>query len=474
MSEQLKADTSKRLVSLDAFRGITIAGMILVNHPGSWGHMYWPLGHADWHGWTPTDLIFPFFLFIVGVAMSFSFDKRLSLGQDRLRIFEQVVRRTILLYLLGSIMYGFRFSFQDGSVIVKHLRLIAPFVLGVVGVQLLFKDEPPLGLGKTPRERNIKIAAWGILAAAVLWFVLDFRFFDSTKLRMVGVLQRIAICYFLASIIMFYFGTRGRAVWAAALLIGYWLLIKFVQAPASYFELVQNAKDALALDPKAADANSLVALYKNSINVPVARPDGALGDWFDILLLKTHLYSERPDPEGLLSTLPAIASTLLGILTGAWLRGNRSGWAKVRGMVLAGVVLLVAGLLWNLDFPISKKLWSSSFVVLTTGLALLFLAFCYALIDLLGKRAWSVPFLVYGTNAILVYFAAHMISKCMGLARWTAADGTAWSVYGWLYKNLFVPWAGELNGSLAFALTYTILWCLLLVPLYRKKIFVKV
>ncbi len=430
--ESLLAPKKERLVSLDVFRGITIAGMILVNHPGSWGQIYKPLGHAEWNGWTPTDLIFPFFLFIVGVAMTFSFDRRIAKGQSRMRLFEHVARRAIILVMLGLTMYGF-----------PDIQLIGPFVLVIVGLWFLFAHEPPFGMGTTPRERNFKIIAWTLLIAALVYFIVDFRHFQETNLRVPGVLQRIGVAYFFASVVVLTCGLRGRIFWTAALILGYWAIIRLIPAPAG-------------------------------VELPAERQAHLLNEWIDVKLLGGHIYRERPDPEGILSTLPAIATTLAGVLTGMWLHSNRSPVERLTGLFVAANAAMVVGLCMDPFFPINKKIWSSSYVVFTAGLGLHFLAMCYWLIDIKGWQKWSKPFVVFGTNAILVFFAAHLTSKMMGRLRWELADGTTTSLYSWIYRNLFASWAGPLNGSLAFAITYVLLWLVILIPLYRKRIFLKI
>jgi len=463
MGEKLTAVKSERLVSLDVFRGITIAGMILVNHPGSWSNKYAPLGHAAWHGWTPTDLVFPFFLFIVGVAMTFSFDRRLAQGQSRLRLFEQVVRRTLILYFIGLIMYGF-----------PDWRLIGPYVLFIIGLGFLFADEPPLGWPQAGKPRARKVAGWILLVGAVLYFILDFRYFNESNLRVVGVLQRIALCYFFASLVVMYSGVRGRVLWAAAFIIGYWVIMKLVQPPAEYIEMIRAAERALAENPDAWKTDPAVALYRHSINVLHNRPSGLLPDWLDIKLLGMHLYRERPDPEGLLSTLPAIGTTLLGVLTGNWLHTSRERNEKAAGLFWMANIALFVGLCMDYWFPINKKIWTSSYVVFTVGMGLHFLAMCFWLIDVKGYKKWSWPFRVFGTNAIVVYFAAHLGSKMLGRWRIPLEEGGTTSAYSWIYQNVFASWADPVNASLLFAITYVLVWLLLLIPLYRKKVFVKI
>lgn len=440
MGEKVLASKSERLVSLDVFRGITIAGMILVNNPGTWGSIYAPLRHAAWDGWTPTDLVFPFFLFMVGVAMTYSFDKRLAQGQSRLRLFEQVVRRTVILFLLGLILAGFRNA--DGD----NFRLIGPYVLVILGLGFLFADEPPFSLGKNEKERFRKAIGWICTLGGVLFFILDWNHFQSFEpiLRVPGVLQRIAVCYFFCSLIVMYCGLRGRLFWAIVLTFGYWLILKAIPAP-------------------------------EGVTLPAERTGALLNEWIDVKLFGRHLYGERPDPEGLLSTLPAMGTTLLGILTGNWLHSNRDRNQKAVGMFFMANILLFLGICCDYGFPINKKIWSSSYVLFTGGLALHFLAMCYWVIDIQGYKKWAAPFLVYGTNAITAYFASGIFVRILLMIKVAGGTGgEAIALRSWLYKVLFASWLSPLNASLGFALCYVALWCLLLVPLYRRKIFIKI
>jgi len=428
------SDTEKshRLLSLDAVRGLTVAGMILVNNPGG-PDRYGPLGHAAWHGWTPTDLVFPSFLFIVGVAMTFSFDRRIAAGADRLRLFEHVVRRSLMLLLLGLTMYGF-----------PDWRLIAPFVMAITGLALIFRDEPPLGWpAEPPGARVRKAIGWFILIAAIVYFAADFGYFQESRLRVVGVLQRIALCYFFASIVVLLTRTRGRAIVAAALLLGYWYLYKrYATGPVGYV-------------------------------ADVVAPDGLLHNWIDEHVLGGHLYRERPDPEGLLSTIPAVATVLIGVLAGDWLHRRRDGNEQAAGLFVAANLLLFAGLWMNHSIPINKKIWTSSYVLLAGGISLHVLAMCYWLIDVKGWRAWARPFVVFGTNAIAVFVASGLVARLMGLIRVPTATGGV-ALKTWIYERAFASWAAPKNASLLFAISYVLLWLLLLLPLYRRRLFIRV
>lgn len=421
--------STPRLLSLDVFRGLTIAAMILVNNPGSWGNMYPPLRHAPWNGWTPTDLVFPFFLFIVGVSMAFSLARR-EANASRGLLLAHSFRRGLILFLLGLSMYGF-----------PDFRLIAPFLMVIIGLQLVFPDKPQ------PTETRRAYTSWfrraglALLVGGVACFALDFAYFDATALRVPGVLQRIALCYFLASVIVLGFGLRGAAVAATVLIGGYALVVTFVSPPSYY-------------------AGVVVA------------PEGLLHDWIDVNVLGNHLYAHsRPDPEGLLSSLPATATTLLGVLTGAWLRRERDPYTTTAGLFVVANIALVLGLSLDAWVPINKQLWSSSYVLLSAGLALHVLAMCYWLIDVRQCRRWAWPLLVFGSNAIVVFVASSLLAKM--LYRWhLGTDGP--SVGAWIYGQGFASWAAPQTASLLYAIVYVLLWLALMVPLYRRRIFVKI
>jgi predicted acyltransferase len=394
-----------RLESLDIFRGLTIAGMILVNNPGA--ASYWPLDHADelmtahpsgWYpgkwwvdanGWTPTDLIFPFFLFIVGASMVLSFAARRARGDSRQTLMQHVARRSALILLIG---YAIR---------------ILPYV-------------------------------------------------DFSHMRYPGVLQRIALVYLFASVITLWMSTRGRIIWIAGLLAAYYAVSRFVLVP--------------GCDP---------AMWMTQ--------HCSLAGFVDRKLMLGHLYRRDFDPEGLLSTFPAIATTLLGTLIGEFLRGAspqraKNGLAgdpaaslqhKLRGLAIAGVAGVAAGYAWHPWFPISKPLWTSSYVLFSAGAACLLLALCWWLIEMCGWRLWSRPFLWLGSNAILAYALSTFVGKLGSIIK-VSDGGETIAIQTWIYEHWFAPLAQERNASLAFAICYVALWTLVAWGLYRKKIFVKV
>jgi predicted acyltransferase len=377
---------SKRLLSLDAFRGATIAGMILVNNPGTWSTIYPQLRHAAWHGWTFTDWIFPFFLWIVGVAMTYSFAKRKEAGDPKGKLILHVARRALTIFALGLFLNGFPFG-------------------------LLFGHE-----------------------------------FSWSTIRIPGVLQRIAICYFLASVIYLYSSTRAQVAWIVGLLSGYWLLVKLVPVP--------------------------------GFGAGVLDLQGNLCWWVDSNLLAGHTWRGAPvpgfDPEGIVSTIPAIATSLFGALTGTWLRTDRTKEEKTAWMFVAGNILLLLGAILDIWMPINKSLWTSSYSVFMAGWALVCLAMFYWLIDVRGHSKWATPFIIYGMNAITVFVLSGLVGKSIGLIKYAQADGSFLSLQGMIFQNVFLPLASPLNASLLYAISFISVMFLVVWFMWKKKWFLKV
>lgn len=375
---------TERLLSLDVFRGITIMGMILVNNPGTWSAIYPQLRHAEWHGCTFTDLIFPFFLFIVGVAISYSLTKRKAQGGSMKSLYLNIFRRAVILFLLGMILAGF-----------------------------------PFGL------------------------ILDHQFSWAT-IRIPGVLQRIAIVYLVASILFLTTNTKAQYWITGAILIGYTALMSLVAVPGVGY-----------------------ANYEPTTN---------LAAYLDQLLLGSHLWSASKvwDPEGILSTLPAIASAMLGIFTGNLLRSDKDSKEKTVLLYVWGSALMLAGWIWSFWFPLNKNIWTSSYVLYTGGLALFFLAFCYWFIDIKKVTWWIKPFHVYGMNAITVFFLSGIVGRLLYLIKWETAEGTIITLKGYLFDTFFLSWLSPINASLGFAIVYIVIWLGLMWILYAKKIFIKV
>ncbi|MBA4251565.1 MAG: DUF5009 domain-containing protein [Chlorobiaceae bacterium] len=387
---------SERLISLDVFRGITIAGMILVNNPGSWGNIYPALKHADWHGCTPTDLIFPFFLFIVGVAITISLSKKKEKGESHTKIMLQVAKRSLLLFLLGMILASYPFG-------------------------LLFSHN-----------------------------------FDISNVRIPGVLQRIALVYFVAAFIFLKFDIKWQAIIAAIFLFIYWFVMTLIPVPGFGMP------------------NLDIPIMINEVTKLAFAPN--LAGWIDYNLLGSHLWraSKVWDPEGLLSTVPAISTAISGIMLGHLLRSKIEPMTRVVWMFVFGNLGIMLGVIWDMWFPFNKGLWTSSYVLYTSGMALHFFALCYFLIDIKGYTWWTKPFVVYGMNAITVFFLTGIMARTFGLIKVTNAEGNIVSLHNFLYNILFVPYMSPINASLAWALLYVTVWLGILWILYWKKIFIKV
>ena len=380
------SSTPDRLASLDLFRGVTIAAMILVNNPGN-DHAYWPLEHAEWNGWTPTDLIFPFFLFIVGVSMVFSFESRLARGDSRAALLRHSIRRGLTIFAIGLAL--------------NYTRVLA---------------SPSTHAG----------------------------------LRIPGVLQRIGVCYLAASILFLYVRPKARALVVAALLIAYWILMRFVPVP---------------------------GFGVPGRDIPFLHPDANLGAYLDrkfLLWGSTRLYEVTRDPEGLLSTLPAIGTALLGVFTGEWLRSKQTQQGKALGMLIIGVVGLIFGELWGIWFPINKKLWTSSFVLFTAGFALVCLDLCYWAADIKRWRgAWTKPLLIFGRNSIAIYTFAWLFEECLYLFS-GQLHGQALNGHDYIFQRFFARLGSPSFTSLLFSLAF-VLVCLIPIWLMdRKKIFLKI
>ncbi|MDP3313587.1 acyltransferase family protein [Lutibacter sp.] len=364
----------KRLIALDVMRGLTIALMIMVNTPGSWTYVYPPLLHAKWHGCTPTDLVFPFFLFIVGVSMWFSFKK-----------FEQGITKNSLYKVLK--------------------RFFIMFLLGV--------------------------------------FLNAFPNFDFENLRYLGVLQRIAIAYLLGALLCLQFNYKQLLFIFAGILIGYWGLLFFGSTDSPY-ELTSNLVlkvDVLFFGEK--------HLY-NGFGIPF-------------------------DPEGLLSSIPSVATLLLGYFSGRLIELSGDTKVTIKSLVQIGAIIVFIGFTWGFLFPINKALWTSSYVLYSGGLAMVFLGFLLWIIDLKGFKKWATPFIHFGTNPLAIYmFSGIYVSFIIYFINILNSKGVLVSGYDYLFTDVFVPIAGNMNGSLLFAVFHIIIFWAITYFLYRKKIFIKI
>jgi len=403
-----------RLKSLDVFRGIAIASMILVNNPGSWEQVYPPLEHAEWHGCTPTDLVFPFFLFIVGCAMSFSLSKytqtakKSGVAKSQLLETEEqknADQKPASCFLLPASNIYWRIARRAAILFILGLLLNT----SSIALDVLFNSAPAENFG---------------------------------KIRIMGVLQRIGLAYFISAIAILNLSPRNQKLLAVAVLLGYW--------------------------------GALTVFAVGGYTAGPLTPEGNLGGYVDRLILGSqHLYKGGPfDPEGLLSTLPAVVTVLTGYFTGEWLRVQPIKTRTSMNLAIWGFRCVVIGRLWGFLFPINKQLWTSSYVVFTAGWAVLLLAACYETIEVRNWK-WGRPFEIMGVNAIFLFVASGIVARIL-LKTHIGSGGNAPTTYTWIYENWFVPWAGPLNGSLAFAVTAVLFWWLILYGMYRRGWAIKI
>jgi len=440
-----------RLVSLDVFRGMTIAGMVLVNNPGTWSAIYGPLEHAPWHGITPTDYIFPFFLFIVGVAIPIALKKRMQNGVTR-DLYLKIVQRAATIFALGILMSMIPFfQFNDSTGIPYALKIV--LVLSFSGALLLYLLEKKTAAAITAAVSAATVLVFYFAGAEILWY-------NFSTMRIPGVLQRIAVCYLIVSLIFLHTNWKQQAIISVVLLLLYWIVMTVIPVPGC---------DITTIDDKACN----------------------LAAWLDrTILTEAHMWRSAKvyDPEGILSTIPAIVTTLSGVLTGTWLtrsiedtndesaiRDPQSAIETVAGLFFAGTVCLAVGWSWSLVFPLNKSLWTSSYVVYTSGLALLTLGFCYWLIDIKGYKKWAWPFVVFGANALALFVFSGIMARLLGMIRFAGPEeGKFVTLQQVIFNNVFLSWASPINASLAFAICFILLWLFLMWLLYRKGIFLKV
>lgn len=369
----------QRYLALDVLRGLTIALMVLVNTPGSWDTIYAPFKHAAWHGFTMTDLIFPTFLFVVGNAMSFSIKKLRDQG-DALFL-KKVFKRAFLIFLIGLFLSAFPFFYRSGG-------------------DLILKD-----LG---------------------------------SIRIMGVLQRIALCYLLASLVVRYFKLKGSIIVSILLLLGYWGLMYFFGDPTDPYSMKGNA--ALKFD---------LLLF----------PSENLWKGFGFPF----------DPEGLLSTLPAVVNVIAGYLVGVFIQKSGNKLKTVWKLALAGIIFVIIGEAWGGLFPINKPIWTSSYVLLTIGWDLLLLGGLIWIIEIVSLKKWTYFFEVFGINPLFIFVMSGVFVMLMNII---LIEGT--SMKSWVYNNLYLNWLTDYNASLGFAVSYMLLMWLMGYYMDKRKIYVKV
>lgn len=358
--------------------------MITVNNPGTWEHIYAPLRHAAWNGCTPTDLIFPFFLFIVGVSIHFAYRGKKAEGLSRRNVLK-IIRRAVVIFLLGI--------------------LLAWFTL--------------------PLERMADLER-------------------LSTLRIPGVLQRISVVFLFCSLVYLRTGWVTQLRLAAFLLLAYYLLMTLVPVP--------------------------------GFGDPNLEPGTNLAAWTDRLFFDGHLWSQSKtwDPEGVLSTLPAFCTGLLGVLTGQLMDAVENPSERVSWLFLIGMILVISGLAWDMAFPINKSLWTSSYVLYAGGWAMQTLAASHWIIDVRGHQSWIKPFLFFGMNAIFAFVVSGLLAKFLLRVRWTTEEGTEESLWNFLYQHAYANWMEPRVASLAFALTLVLIFYVILGWMYQRKWFIKV
>jgi len=378
-------DKPVRLLSLDFFRGATVAAMILVNNPGDWGHIYAPLEHAGWNGCTPTDLVFPFFLFIVGVSIAYAMGSKKAAPQQHGKTILKALKRALILFGLGLFLSLYPKVFTD-----------------------------PAGAFET--------------------------------VRIPGVLQRIALVFFISSVIFLKTSEKNIFRLFIVLLAVYWVLMNFVPVP--------------------------------GIGGANLEKETNLGAWLDrTLLTEAHLWKAAKtwDPEGTLGTIPAVATGLFGIMAGVYLkRKDIDPAVKVSWLFCAGFGAIALGWIWGLQFPINKSLWTSSFVLFTGGLATVVLSMCYWIIDVNSYNKFTKPFVVYGVNAITVFFLSGLLPRTLNMMTMKLADGSETGFHNWIYQTFYTPNFSPVNASLAMAVTFVLFWLIILWVMYNRKIIIKV
>jgi len=368
---------NQRYLALDVFRGMTVCFMIIVNTPGDWGHVYAPLLHAPWHGFTPTDLVFPSFLFAVGNAMAFAMHKYELQGSAV--FWQKTVKRTLIIFLLGFLLHWFPFY-------------------------------------------NFKTDTWESLREA----------------RILGVLQRIALCYFFASIILHYCSKKMAVIVSAVLLVAYWIIL-YVYGDAN-------------------DPYSLAGYVGNALDFAV------LGE--------KHLYHGEGvpfDPEGILSTLPAIVNVVFGYLVGDFIRKHGNSYETIARLMLAGAGLIVLALTWHMVFPINKKIWTSSFVLLTVGIDMVLLSVLIYGIEIQKRVKWTYFFVVFGRNPLFIYMLAGILVMILYMIP-VGEHSLPW----WLTKRFFGSVFDPYTASFLFALSFMLSCWAVGYVLDRKKIYIKV
>ena len=422
--------TKERLISLDVFRGITILLMTIVNNPGSWATVYPPLLHSVWHGCTPTDLVFPFFIFIMGVAVPFAMPTKTF---DKV-VFDKIWVRSLRMIGLG-IFFNFFAKIQLFGLEGIPLLMGRLIVTALVGYALMGNFNL--------KRKNF----WAVFIFATYLFLAYSGIEAYQNVRLPGVLQRIGIVYFVISLLYLKTSIKTIFLILIGILLGYWGLMTLISAPG--FEVTN------------------LELGTN------------LAAWVDNALLKGHMWevTETWDPEGILSTIPAIGTGIIGLLIGQLLNSNIPKIEMIKKMSLYGIILIIVGLLWSLIFPLNKALWTSSFVLYTAGIATVSLSILYYLIDVLNYKKGIKLFLIWGVNPMIVFFLSEIIPQALAMIsiQNPKTPSQQINLLDYLYVFEVQPFfSNPMTSSLVFALIYVGFWSILLLYFYKKKWYFKV
>ena len=422
--------TKERLISLDVFRGFTILLMTIVNNPGSWAAIYPPLAHAEWHGCTPTDLVFPFFIFIMGSAIPFAMPTK----QFDYLVFNKIIVRSLRIFCLGLFLNYFSrielLGLEGISLLLLRLMITFAVAYALLG------------------NFSLKIKTYLVFGIFAILLILAYSQIEAFQdVRIPGVLQRIGIVYFFVSLLYLKTNLKTQLLVAASILLGYWIVMAFVPVPgfgAANFEKGTN-----------------------------------LAAWLDNLVLKGHLwsYSKTWDPEGILSTLPAIATGIFGMLIGQVLNLKIPKIEIIKKTAIIGIALLSTGLLWSIVFPINKSLWTSSYVLYTAGIATICLTLLYWIIDVLNYKKWIKLFLIWGVNPMIVFFFSGIIPRVLSAIKIKNPEIATEKInlQSYIYNHNIVPlFSNPLDASLTYALVYAVFWSFILWIFYKNKMIFKV
>nr|WP_315220405.1 DUF5009 domain-containing protein [uncultured Flavobacterium sp.] len=419
-----------RIISIDVLRGLTVIMMTIVNNPGSWSHVFPPLLHAEWNGCTPTDLVFPFFVFIMGAAIPLAIPYK----KFDAEVFGKILVRSLRIICLGLYLNFFNRIdiFELSGIPLLLAKLVLTFAVGYAL------------MGSFPQK--IKILLVTIIFSGFI--ILAYSGIEAYQdVRLPGVLQRIGIVYFFSAIIYLQTSIRMQFIIVAGLLLGYWALMTLIPVP--------------------------------NIGYANLDPGTNLSAWLDHLILENHMYIETKtwDPEGLLSTIPAIGTGLLGVIIGQTFNSSASPTEKAKKMAIISIILVVLGLLWSMVFPINKSIWTSSYVLFTAGLTTLFLTFFYYIIDIKNRQKGAQLFVIWGVNPMIVFFGSGIIPRMLSMITFEnpkEIDATI-NLQSYLYQYWIVPFfTNPMMASLAGALVYVLIWFGILWVFYKNKLIFKV